>query len=176
MLPLLDGFEVLHQMRKRSMVPVIMLTARHEREDRIAGLRIGADDYLPKPFDPDELLARANAVLRRSRNPQPGAAQTISVGKLIIEAHHRVARCGETIIDLTSIEFDILDLLVRPPGRVVSRDEISGVLYQRPAQAYDRSLDVHVSRLRPKLAAASVRIRSIRGVGYVLSSESGEAA
>ena len=82
MLPLLDGFEVLHQMRKRSMVPVIMLTARHEREDRIAGLRIGADDYLPKPFDPDELLARANAVLRRSRNPQPGAAQTISVGKL----------------------------------------------------------------------------------------------
>ena len=112
----------------------------------------------------------------RSIQAQPLDVKVIDLRCLIIEAHHRVARCGETIIDLTSIEFDILDLLVRPPGRVVSRDEISGVLYQRPAQAYDRSLDVHVSRLRPKLAAASVRIRSIRGVGYVLSSESGEAA
>ena len=169
MLPLLDGFELLRQLRKRSTVPVIMLTARNEREDRIAGLQTGADDYLPKPFDPDELLARANAILRRlSRQPQVEAAAMV-VGGLRFDGERRSARAGRQALDLTSIEFEILDLLLRPVGRVVSRDEISSMLYQRPAGAFDRSLDVHISRLRRKLEPAGVRIQGIRGVGYVLS-------
>lgn len=168
MLPVIDGFEVLRQLRKRSTVPVIMLTARRERDDRIAGLQSGADDYLPKPFDPDELLARANAILRRTAGHKPAAPEVIIFGELTLEPHHRMARIGNAKVDLTSIEFEILDLLMRPPGRVISRDEISGVLYQRPARAYDRTLDVHVSRLRQKLDSAQVRIRNVRGVGYVL--------
>lgn len=168
-MPLLDGFEVLRQLRKRSNVPVIMLTARRDRDDRIAGLQSGADDYLPKPFDPDELLARVQAVLRRSNRPKPSAAETVLVGSLSIEVHNRLARCNDLVIDLTSIEFEILELLARPAGRVVSRDEISGVIYQRQAQAYDRSLDVHVSRLRQKLTRAELGIRSVRGVGYMLT-------
>ena len=171
MLPRLDGFELLRQLRKRSNVPVIMLTARREREDRITGLETGADDYLPKPFDPDELLARARAVLRRTKPSASPVEEVIEVGGVAIETHHRVVRQGERALDVTAFEFEILDLLVRPMGRVVTRDEISGVLYQRPAQAYDRSVDVHVSRLRQKLLPAGVRIKSIRGVGYVLSAD-----
>lgn len=173
MLPHLDGFEVLRQLRKRSSLPVIMLTARREREDRITGLETGADDYLPKPFDPDELLARARAVLRRAKPSTSPVDEVIEVGNLAIETHRRVVRQGEQKIDVTAFEFDVLDLLVRPAGRLVSRDEISGALYQRPAQAYDRSVDVHVSRLRQKLLPAGVRIKSVRGVGYVLSADSG---
>ena len=172
MLPRLDGFELLRQLRKRSNVPVIMLTARREREDRITGLETGADDYLPKPFDPDELLARARAVLRRTK-PSTSPEEVIEIGGLALETHHRVVRHGERNMDVTAFEFEILDLLARPVGRLVSRDEISVVLYQRPAQAYDRSVDVHVSRLRQKLMPAGVRIKSIRGVGYVLSTDSG---
>ena len=173
MLPRLDGFELLRQLRKRSNVPVIMLTARREREDRITGLETGADDYLPKPFDPDELLARARAVLRRTKPSTSPVEEVIEIGGLVIETHHRVVRHGERNMDVTAFEYEILDLLARPVGRLVSRDEISGVLYQRPAQAYDRSVDVHVSRLRQKLMPAGVRIKSIRGVGYVLSTDSG---
>jgi two-component system response regulator CpxR len=172
MLPRLDGFELLRQLRKRSNVPVIMLTARREREDRIAGLELGADDYLPKPFDPDELLARARAVLRRARPSSSPADEVIEVGDLAIHTHTRMVWHGERKIDVTAFEFDVLDLLLRPAGRLVSRDEISAALYQRPAQAYDRSVDVHVSRLRQKLLPAGVRIRSVRGVGYVLSAGS----
>lgn len=174
MLPRMDGFEVLRQLRKRSTVPVIMLTARREREDRIAGLQAGADDYLPKPFDPDELLARANAILRRAKRHSAETAEVITLGNLSIDLHNRSVRNGAEPVDVTSIEFEILDLLSHPIGRVVSRDEISGALYQRPAQAYDRSVDVHVSRLRRKIEAGGVQIRGIRGVGYVLAHLSGE--
>ena len=173
MLPRLDGFELLRQLRKRSQVPVIMLTARRERDDRIAGLESGADDYLPKPFDPDELLARARAVLRRTKLSPGPTGELIEFGGLTIDVHNRIVRRGDQPMDVTSFELEILDLLVRPVGRVVSRDEISSVLYQRLAQAYDRSVDVHVSRLRQKLMSAGVRIKSIRGVGYVLSADSG---
>jgi two-component system response regulator CpxR len=177
MLPQLDGFEVLRQLRKRSTVPVIMLTARHQREDRITGLETGADDYLPKPFDPDELLARAHAILRRTKlAAHATAGEHFTCGHLTVDSHNRVVRQGERILDVTAFEFEILDLLVRPMGRVVTRDEISGVLYQRPAQAYDRSVDVHVSRLRQKLLPAGVRIKSIRGVGYVLSADTDRTA
>lgn len=172
MLPRLDGFEVLRQLRKRSLVPVIMLTARGNREDRITGLETGADDYLPKPFDPDELLARARAVLRRSRQDRGSGEAPIPVGGLLIDHSQRDVRHGGRTLDVTAFEFEILDLLTRPVGRVVSRDEISGVLYQRPAQAYDRSVDVHVSRLRQKLLPGGVRIKGIRGAGYVLSADS----
>ncbi len=172
MLPRLDGFELLRQLRKRSNVPVIMLTARREREDRITGLETGADDYLAKPFDPDELLARARAVLRRAKPFTSPMDEVIEMGDLAIETRRRVVRHGDRNLDVTAFEFEILDLLVRPVGRLVSRDEISGVLYQRPAQAYDRSVDVHVSRLRQKLLPAGVRIKSVRGVGYILSSGS----
>jgi two-component system, OmpR family, response regulator CpxR len=172
MLPHLNGFEVLRQLRKRSTVPVIMLTARHQREDRITGLETGADDYLPKPFDPDELLARARAVLRRAKPSSSPLDEVIEVGEIAIRPHHHVVRHGDRHLDLTGFEFEILDLLVRPVGRQVTRDEISAVLYQRPAHAYDRSVDVHVSRLRQKLLPAGIRIKSIRGVGYILSSAS----
>ena len=172
MLPHLDGFEVLRQLRKRSTLPVIMLSARREREDRIIGLETGADDYLPKPFDPDELLARARAVLRRSKPSTSPVDELIEVGEITIKPHHRAVLHGDRSLDLTGFEFEILDLLARPVGRQVTRDEISGVLYQRPAQAYDRAVDVHVSRLRQKLLPAGVRIKSIRGVGYILSSAS----
>ncbi len=169
MLPGMDGFEVLRQLRKRSNVPVIMLTARGEREDRIAGLRTGADDYLPKPFDADELLARANAILRRVRAAELAVAEVMTVGDVVIDMGRRVVMTGGEALDVTALELEILDLLVRPVGRVVSRDEISGVLYQRPVAAFDRTVDVHVSRLRRKVEPGGVRIRGVRGVGYVLS-------
>lgn len=169
MMPGMDGFEVLRQLRKRSNVPVIMLTARGEREDRIAGLRTGADDYLPKPFDPDELLARANAILRRVHAAGLSVADVVMVGDLVIDMARRVVTLRGAALDVTALELEILDLLVRPVGRVVSRDEISGVLYQRPVAAFDRTVDVHVSRLRRKVEPGGVRIRGVRGVGYVLS-------
>ncbi|MFN7937049.1 MAG: response regulator transcription factor [Bryobacteraceae bacterium] len=169
MLPGMDGFEVLRQLRKRSNVPVIMLTARGEREDRIAGLRTGADDYLPKPFDADELLARANAILRRARAAELAVADVMTVGDLVIDMGRRVVTLRGEAVDVTALELEILDLLVRPVGRVVARDEISGVLYQRPVAAFDRTVDVHVSRLRRKVEPGGVRIRGVRGVGYVLT-------
>jgi len=169
MMPAMDGFEVLRQLRKRSNVPVIMLTARGEREDRIAGLRTGADDYLPKPFDPDELLARANAILRRAHAAGFSVADVMTVGDLVIDMGRRVVTLRGETLDVTALELEILDLLARPVGRVVSRDEISGVLYQRPLAAFDRTVDVHVSRLRRKVEPGGVRIRGVRGVGYALS-------
>jgi two-component system response regulator CpxR len=168
MLPALDGFEVLRQLRKRSEVPVIMLTARTREPDRIAGLDAGADDYLPKPFGPDELMARIRAVLRRLGRAQPGPAEVFRVGALALNSRTRqVDRPGKTI-DLTEIEFDILEMLARNAGRVVTRDEITAVLYQREATPYERSLDVHVSHLRRKLEAEGASIRTMRGVGYLL--------
>ena len=168
MLPVLDGFEVLRQLRMRSNVPVIMLTARRDRDDRLTGLRAGADDYLPKPFDPDELLARANAILRRVHQMEVLTPDVVLPGNVIVDAANRCVRAPDGVLGLTSIEFAILDLLARPMGRLVSRDEISGALYQRPAQAYDRSIDVHVSRLRRKIEPLHLSVRSIRGGGYAL--------
>ena len=169
MLPVLDGFEVLRQLRRRSSTPVIMLTARIGREDRVAGLDAGADDYLPKPFGPDELLARIRAVLRRTV-PGGGAAAkptALEIGELTVNPHTReVWRAGE-LVELTSIEFDILDFLARSAGRVVSRDELTAAIHQRPATPYERSLDVHISHLRKKLEQGDRElIRTIRGVGY----------
>jgi two-component system, OmpR family, response regulator CpxR len=169
MLPILDGFEVLRQLRKRSNAPVIMLTARTAHKDRIAGLNSGADDYLPKPFDPDELLARVRAVLRRGRGAEHAAAPAAS-GAITLDPATREAHYSGRPLDLTSIEFDILDLLVRSAGRIVSRDELTAAVYQRRTSPYERSLDVHVSHVRKKLGDGPASIRPIRGVGYLFTS------
>ena len=165
MLPSLDGFEVLRQLRKRSDTPVIMLTARTAEADRVAGLNSGADDYLPKPFGPEELLARIRAVLRRSG--KAALPQTIEAGGIKLNAQDRSAWWRNEPLELTTLEFDILEILARAAGRTVSRDELTGALHQRPLSPYDRSLDVHISHLRKKIErGGQVLIRTVRGVGY----------
>jgi two-component system response regulator CpxR len=167
-LPMLDGFEVLRQLRQRSAVPVIMLTARISQEDRIAGLESGADDYLPKPFEPGELLARVRAVLRRTGHLYPVRRNLVQIGDIELNPGTREVRRGGSRIALTSVEFDILDILMRSAGRVVSRDEIATVLYQRELTPYERSVDVHISHLRKKLERPGAEIiRTVRGVGYL---------
>lgn len=171
MLPVLDGFEVLKQLRRRMAVPVIMLTARVQQQDRIEGLNSGADDYLPKPFDPDELLARVRAVLRRTEASQPAAAE-LNVGTLRLNPATREAWSGGAPVELTSMEFDLLEMLARSAGRVVSREEITAALFEREATPYDRFLDVHISHLRKKLNDGPRMIRTIRGVGYIFTGAS----
>jgi two-component system response regulator CpxR len=167
MLPLLNGFEVLRQLRKRLATPVIMLTARTEQPDRIAGLNAGADDYLPKPFGPEELLARIRAVLRRAGHLDTAIAQSVEAGSLSLDPHGREVRYGSRVLEVTSIEFDILELLMRSAGRTVTRDELTVVLHQRRSTPYERSLDVHISHLRKKLeGTGGCSIRTVRGAGY----------
>ena len=167
MLPVLDGFEVLRQLRKRISTPVIMLTARTSQDDRIAGLNSGADDYLPKPFGPEELLARIRAVLRRAGHTDAAAPQTVEAGDIRLNPTTREVWRQNELIEITSIEFDILEVLARSAGRVVTRDELTAVLYQRRATPYERSLDVHISHLRKKLERDERSlIRTVRGVGY----------
>jgi len=169
MLPVLDGFGVLTQLRRRKSVPVIMLTARVQQQDRIQGLDAGADDYLPKPFDPDELLARIRAVLRRTEARIPAAAEALSIGSIRLNPSTREAWSSGVPVDLTEMEFDLLEMLIRSAGRVVSRDEITAALFEREATPYDRFLDVHISHLRKKLENGARLIRTVRGVGYVFA-------
>ena len=172
MLPGSDGRKVLRRIRLSSEVPVIMLTARGDEADRIAGLERGADDYLPKPFNPRELVARMRAVLRR----KSGSAlpETLRIGDLQIEcANRRVLRNG-TGVALTGAEFDILHLLVRSAGKVLSREEIAEAALGRAIGFFDRSIDNHISNLRKKLGShvgEVERIRNVRGAGYVYSGE-----
>jgi DNA-binding response OmpR family regulator len=169
MLPVLDGFGLLKQLRRRKAVPVIMLTARVQQQDRIQGLDAGADDYLPKPFDPDELLARIRAVLRRTEAKIPAAADALSIGAIRLNPSTREAWSSGVLVDLTEMEFDLLELLIRSAGRVVSREEITAALFEREATPYDRFLDVHISHLRKKLENGRRLIRTVRGVGYVFA-------
>jgi DNA-binding response OmpR family regulator len=169
MLPVLDGLSVLLQLRHRSNLPVIMLTARVQQQDRISGLNAGADDYLPKPFDPDELLARIRAVLRRTAFATQPESEPISAGSLRLNPTTREVWIGGNAVGLTAMEFDLLELLVRAAGRVVSRDEITAALFGRQATPYDRFLDVHISHLRKKLENGRKLIRTVRGVGYVFA-------
>ena len=171
MLPVLDGFELLRIMRKRSAIPVIMLTARTSQDDRITGLNAGADDYLPKPFGPEELLARIRAVLRRVTKAEMAESRTISSGGVELNPRTReVWRQGESV-EVTTIEFDILEFLMRSAGRAVSRDELTAILYQRESTPYERSLDVHISHLRKKLEGGDrTMIQTVRGVGYLFAS------
>ncbi len=171
MLPGLDGFEVLTQLRRRSNLPVIMLTARRGLRSRLEGLTRGADDYLQKPFSPDELVARIAAVLRRTaqriHEPEP-----IILGDVRLDSRTREVWVGDERPALTTTEFDILDLLMRSAGRVVSRDEMTGVLYYRSKAPFERAVDVHVSHLRKKIERpGQPLIRTIRGVGYLFVKE-----
>jgi DNA-binding response OmpR family regulator len=172
MMPGMDGVEVCRRIRERSRIPIIMLTARGDEADRVVGLEIGADDYVPKPFSPRELLARLRAVLRRT-NPA-GAGERISVAGLEIDVSARRVRRGEGIIDLTAIEFDLFLALARRPGRVVPRDLLLSEAGRTDVTVSDRTVDVHVSHLRRKLgddSRAPALIKTVRGVGYVLSAE-----
>jgi two-component system response regulator CpxR len=171
MMPGLDGFQILQQLRRRNQVPVIMLTARTAQQDRIAGLEAGADDYLPKPFGPDELLARIRAVLRRTRQ-LPAAQSDLEVNGIRLNpAKREVWRAGARV-EVTSAEFDVLDVLMRSAGRVVSRDQLAAILYQREATPFERSVDVHVSHLRKKLEREDGElIRTVRGVGYLFCAD-----
>jgi two-component system response regulator CpxR len=172
MLPLLPGMEVLRQLRRRSTIPVIVLTAKSMPEERVAGLQAGADDYLCKPFAPDELIARMDAVLRRLDRPSLVRAAPIELHGIRLDlAASEVLRDGIRV-ELTSIEFAILDLLMHSAGRVLARSEISSALFQRDTSPFERSLDVHISHLRKKLErSGEPLIRSVRGIGYVFKAE-----
>ena len=171
MLPGMDGFEVLKKIRAESSVNVLLLTARGEDVDRIVGLEIGADDYLPKPFNPRELLARMRSVLRRNVAPATSASAVLCVRDLELDpAARRVLKAGRKL-DLTDVEFGLLETLMRSPGKVVNREELSQSVLGRQFDPFDRSLDMHVSRLRRKLNQGGSNedpVKTIRGVGYQL--------
>ena len=190
MLPSLDGFEVLRRLRaggsEAAKLPVVMLTAHGDEVDRIVGLELGADDYLPKPFNSRELLARMHAILRRVKteldapphsppqNTQEAARQRLHVGDVEMDAGARaVRRAGETL-DLTAAEFDLLHALLDAAGQVVTREKLARDGLDRRLLPFDRSLDMHVSKLRRKLgstADGAERIRTVRGVGYIYVTE-----
>ena len=172
MLPTMDGFEILRRLRPQSRVPVIMLTARGEDVDRIVGLELGADDYVPKPFNPRELVARIRAVFRRLE-PKPASAR-IEVNGVSLDPGTREVFVDGKPVELTTIEFDILEQLMRSAGRVLSRDALMEALYNRKATAFDRSMDMHISHIRRKLAARDA-IKTVRGVGYQFCRSSEEA-
>lgn len=171
MLPDIDGFEVCRRLRSVSDVPVIMLTARGDPADRVRGLDIGADDYLPKPFDPDELVARLRAILRRPRHPAPTRTGVLRVADLDVDVDARVARLAGAVCDLTAFQFDILVALAENAGRPLSRDALMARVRGVEYGAFDRSIDIHVSRIRAKIEEDPKhprRLLTIRGVGYVL--------
>jgi two-component system response regulator CpxR len=166
MLPGIDGFEILRRLRLESKVPVMMLTARGEDVDRIVGLDLGADDYLPKPFNPRELAARIRAILRRyETRPAAGPGRLEATG-VTLDPGTREVFAGGTRVELTTFEFDILEMLMRSAGRVLSRDALMENFYNRKATAFDRSIDMHISHLRKKLENGDALIKTIRGVGY----------
>jgi two-component system response regulator CpxR len=167
MLPGVDGFTLLEQLRRRTDVPVIMLTARTGIDDRIAGFEKGADDYLPKPFGPGELLARIRAVLRRTELGQSARAVAFEVNRIRLDPPSRRVWNDGIPTEVTAIEFDILECLARAVGRVVSRDELTAWLHQREATPFDRSVDVHIHHLRRKLGGDRTMIKTVRGEGYL---------
>jgi DNA-binding response OmpR family regulator len=171
MLPSIDGFEVLKRIRAESGVNVLLLTARGDDVDRIVGLEIGADDYLPKPFNPRELLARMRAVLRRNVPSATPQLSVLRVGDFELDPAARKALKAGRKLDLTDVEFGLLEALMRSPGKVVSREELSQSVLGRSFDPFDRSLDMHVSRLRKKLSHAGTeedQVKTIRGIGYQL--------
>lgn len=176
MLPELDGFEILRRLRQESKVPVIMLTARGEDVDRIVGLELGADDYLPKPFNPRELAARIRAILRRYEPRPVGASTRLEVNGVSLDPGTREVVTNGNSIELTTFEFDILEMLMRSAGRVLSRDALMENFYNRKATAFDRSIDMHISHLRKKLNRGESLIKTIRGVGYQFSRTPEDAA
>ncbi len=171
MLPELNGFEVLKQIRRTSTVPVILLTARGADVDRIVGLEIGADDYIPKPFNARELTARVRAVLRRlERRAETRERAVLSVDDVSLDPASRAVLRGGVPVELTTVEFDMLRLLLESAGQTVARERISEDVLSRRFDPFDRSVDMHISKLRRKLgprAGGEERIKTIRSVGYI---------
>jgi DNA-binding response OmpR family regulator len=176
MLPDMDGLEVCRRIRSMtgavSQVPVLMLTAKGDAMDRIIGLELGADDYLPKPFEPRELLARIRAILRRRGESDKTAAQVLRFGSLEIDRDARTVAVGGNVCDVTSYQFDLLVAMAERAGRVLSRDQIMEAVRGRELDAFDRSIDVHIGRIRAAIevdAKDPKRILTVRGVGYVFA-------
>ncbi len=172
MMPKLDGIEVLRRLRGTSAIPVLMLTAKGDQVDRVIGLELGADDYVPKPVYPRELVARLRAVLRRYQVAPRGRDPRVEqrVGSLRIDLRSRKAWIGAEELALTVSEFDLLAQLAAEPGAALTKDDLSERALRRPREPYDRSIDVHISNLRQKIAAAGggVEIETVRAVGYRL--------
>ncbi|GAC1430774.1 MAG: response regulator transcription factor [Terriglobales bacterium] len=176
MLPSMNGFDVLRQLRKASKIPVLLLTARGEDVDRIVGLEIGADDYLPKPFNPRELVARIRAVLRRTKvadkQTKPLVPEIIRVGDVELDPATRIVLQRGKPVELTSVEFSLLQALLLEAGRVVTREQLVDTVLGRKFSPFDRSIDMHVSKVRKKLGdsdAGTDLIKTIRGVGYIFA-------
>lgn len=166
-LPGIDGIEVCRRMRAAgNWTPVLFVTARDEEADRVLGLELGADDYVTKPFSPRELVARVRAVLRRGEGA-PGAAGTLSVGRIGVDVERRRVTADGVPVDLTTTEFDLLTHLMRRPGRVFPREELLADVWGYPAGTPTRTVDVHIAQLRAKLGEA-LQVRSVRGVGYAV--------
>jgi len=178
MLPDLDGLEVCRRLRalpgETGKVPVLMLTAKGDPMDRIVGLELGADDYLPKPFEPRELLARIRAILRRRTDGAPQPARTLKFGSLEIDRDARTVTVGGKAVELTSYQFDLLVVLAERAGRVLTRDQIMEAVRGRELEAFDRSIDVHMGRIRAAIEVdpkTPKRILTVRGVGYVFAKQ-----
>lgn len=171
MLPGMGGLDVLRRLRKQSPVPVLILTARGEDAERIQGLELGADDYVPKPFNPRELIARIRAILRRTGRAE-AAAGSLIVGDLRVDPAVREAWLEDAPLQLTSVEFTLLEAFMREPGRILSREQLTEAVLGRELGPFDRVIDVHVSNLRRKLGAAreGQRIKTVRGSGYLFVS------
>ncbi|HLJ29323.1 MAG TPA: response regulator transcription factor [Candidatus Angelobacter sp.] len=171
MLPGMSGLDVLKQLRQKSTVPVLMLTARGSELDRILGLELGADDYLPKPFNPRELVARLRAILRRTTSGGVTASgQPVHLADVELHPESRSVTCAGKPVTLTGAEFDLLFTFLRNPGKIISREDLTQAALGRPMSPMDRSIDVHVSNLRRKLGGYDgnhERIKAIRGSGYV---------
>jgi len=177
MLPRIQGFDVLRRLREFTNTPVIMLTARGDATDRIVGLEMGADDYLPKPCNPRELAARLRAILRRTDRPPAQTSELLEVDNLVASTTERKVSLAQTEIKLTTAEFNILIVLMRHAGEVVNKEMLSQQALGRALTAYDRSIDVHVSNLRKKLSGADRElIKNVRGVGYQLTRKTSESA
>jgi DNA-binding response OmpR family regulator len=173
-MPGVNGFDVLRQIRAESRIPVLMLTAKGDALDRVLGLEMGADDYLPKPFNPQELVARIRAILRRAK-PQTDvtghtAATPIVVGDVEMDCGARFVRRGREVLNLTTVEFDLLEVLLHAAGQVLGREKLTRDVLGRDFSPFDRSIDTHVCNLRKKiglLADGTERIKGVRGIGYL---------
>ncbi len=172
MMPGISGLELLQQLRPSVQVPVIMLTGRGGDIDRILGLEMGADDYLSKPCNPRELLARIRSVLRRSRlTERPATDAVLSYAQITLDPSRRQVMCGDEVIELTSAEFNVLHQFMQHPGEILSKSKLTEIVLHRPLTPYDRAIDVHVSRVRQKVGAFlgdKEFIKTVRGEGYLL--------
>jgi len=176
MLPGADGWEICRELRRNSEVPILMLTAREEEIDRVLGLSLGADDYVVKPFSPRELVERVKAILRRTRPAEPRLGPLVRDGLVLDAVRHRVSLDGRPV-ELTAVEFKLLQALMRTPGRLHSREELLGVLYGDGETVVDRVVDVHIGKLRQKLGddpSAPRFIETVRGYGYRFSGQERE--